>query len=92
MSKGNVLVWEAMKTNPITVKPDTPVMEVAIIMRDAGIGNCIVLSKKPIGIITESDIIKKVVSKNLNARKVKVEDIMSSPIIVINPKKNGNIL
>jgi len=83
MSKGNILVREAMKINPLTVKPQTSVEEVAIIMKDKGIGNCIVVSKKPIGIITESDIIKKVVAENLSARDVKVEEIMSSPIIVI---------
>lgn len=85
MGKGNIIVKEAMKMNPLTVKPHTSVEEVAIIMRDTGIGNCIVVDKKPIGIITESDIIKKVVAENLNARKVKVEKIMSSPIIVIDP-------
>ena len=85
MSKGNVLVREAMKANPFTVKPKTSVKEVAIIMKDKGIGNCIVVSDKPLGIITESDIIKKVVAENLKASEVNVEDIMSSPIIVIDP-------
>lgn len=85
MSKGNILVREAMKFNPLTVKPETSVEEVAIIMRDAGIGNCIVVSEKPIGIITESDIIKKVVAENLCPNEIKVEEIMSSPIIVIDP-------
>jgi len=85
MNKGNVLVREAMKANPFTVKPKTSVKEVAIIMKDKGIGNCIVVSDKPLGIITESDIIKKVVAENLKASEVNVEDIMSSPIIVIDP-------
>jgi len=43
------------------------------------------VSNKPLGIITESDIIKKVVAENLKASEVNVEDIMSSPIIVIDP-------
>jgi len=85
MSKGNVLVKEAMKANPVTVKPKTSVEEVAILMKEKGIGNCIVISGKPLGIITESDIIKKVVAKNLNASKVAAEEIMSSPILVIDP-------
>lgn len=85
MSKGNIIVREAMKVNPLTVKPKTSVEEAAIKMRDYGIGNCIVVDKKPIGIITESDIIKKVVANNLLGSKVTVEEIMSSPIIVIDP-------
>lgn len=85
MSKGNVLVKEAMRVNPVTVKPKTSVEEVAILMKEKGIGNCIVVSDKPLGIITESDIIKKVVAENLKASEVAVENIMSSPILVIDP-------
>ena len=43
------------------------------------------MNDKPLGIITESDIIKKVVAENLKASDVYVEEIMSSPIIVIDP-------
>jgi len=85
MSKGNVLVKEAMKVKPVTVKPKTSVKEVAILMKEKGIGNCIVVSDKPLGIITESDIIKKVVAENLKSSEVPVENIMSSPILVIDP-------
>jgi CBS domain-containing protein len=85
MSKGNILVREAMKANPFTVKPKTSVEEVAILMKKEGIGNCIVVSTKPLGIVTESDIIKKVVAENLIASEVTAEEIMSSPILVIDP-------
>ena len=67
MSKGNVLVKEAMKSNPVTVKPKTSVREAAEIMKKRGIGNCIVVDNKPVGIITESDILKKVVAEDLKA-------------------------
>ena len=85
MSKGNVLVREAMKANPFTVKPKTSVKDVAILMRQKGIGNCIIVSDKPVGIITESDIIKKVVAEDIDASKITVDKVMSSPIIVIDP-------
>ena len=85
MSKGNVLVKEAMKANPVTVKPKTSVKEVAKIMKKKGIGNCIVANTKPIGIITESDIIKKVVATDLKPSDILVEDIMGTPLIVIDP-------
>ena len=85
MSKGDVLVKEAMKTKPITVKPVTSVKKAAILMREKGIGNCIVVDNKPIGIITESDILKKVVAEDLKASKITVGEIMSTPIIVIDP-------
>ena len=85
MSKGHVLVKEAMKPKPITVKTKTTVKEAAEIMKKKGIGNCIVVDKKPIGIITESDILKKVVAEDLKASDVLVEDIMQTPLIVIDP-------
>ena len=54
-------------------------------MKEKGIGNCIVIEDKPIGIITESDILKKVVAEDLKASEVSVGEIMSTPIIVIDP-------
>ena len=85
MNKGNVLVKEAMKMNPITVKTKTSVKEAAELMKKKSIGNCIVVDDTPIGIITESDILKKVVAEDLKASEVTVEEIMSTPIIVIDP-------
>jgi len=41
--------------------------------------------EKPVGIITESDILKKVVAKNLLPSNIFVRDIMSTPIIVTDP-------
>jgi CBS domain-containing protein len=44
----------------------------------------VVLRKnKPIGIITDSDLIKKVVAKNLTPSSVKVSKIMSKPLVTI---------
>ncbi|MCX8154197.1 MAG: CBS domain-containing protein, partial [Candidatus Bathyarchaeota archaeon] len=40
---------------------------------------------KPIGIVTERDIIVKCLAKELNPREVKAKDIMSSPVISIEP-------
>jgi len=88
MSKGNILVKEAMKPNPVTVIPKASVREVAELMKKKGIGNCIVIDEKPIGIITESDILKKVVAEGLDASKVLVEEIMVTPLIIIEPYVN----
>jgi CBS domain-containing protein len=85
MSKGSVLVKEAMKANPVTIKPNTSVREAAQIMKKRRIGNCIVVEDKPVGIITESDIIKKVVAEDLKASEVSVGEIMKTPLIVVDP-------
>ena len=81
-----VIVKEAMKTNLAIVKPSMTVLEAAQLMKKRKIGNVIVVEKKqPIGILTESDILKKVVANGKNAKDVLVKDVMSTPIIVIDP-------
>jgi CBS domain-containing protein len=85
----DVLVKEAMKTNLVIVQPTITVLEAAKLMKNRKIGNVIVVEKKqPIGILTESDILKKVVAEGINAKDVLVKDVMSTPIIVIEPYNN----
>jgi CBS domain-containing protein len=81
-----VIVKEAMKTNIAIVNTTTSVLEAAKLMKNRKIGNVIVVeNKQPIGILTESDILKKIVAEGKNASDVLVRDVMSTPIIVIDP-------
>ena len=81
-----IVVKEAMKTNLAMVKPSMTVLDAAKLMKKRKIGNVIVVEKKqPIGILTESDILKKVVAEGKNTKDVLVRDVMSTPIIVIDP-------
>ena len=83
---GEIIVKEAMKTNIAMVKPSMSVLEAASLMKKRKIGNVIVVEKKqPVGILTESDIIKKVVAEGKDVKKAKVKDAMSTPLIVIDP-------
>lgn len=47
-------------------------------------------SGKPVGIVTDTDLIKKVVARNLLPAKIKIKGIMSSPLVVI--AKENSIL
>ncbi len=81
-----VIVKEAMKTNPVFVKPETTVLEAAQLMKQRKIGNVIIVEqKKPIGILTESDILRKVVAEEKNPNDIPVESVMSTPIVVTDP-------
>jgi CBS domain-containing protein len=81
-----VIVREAMKTNIAKLEPNINVLEAARLMKKRKIGNVIIVEKKqPIGILTESDILKKVVAEGKNAKDVLVKEVMSTPIIVIEP-------
>jgi len=81
-----IIVKEVMKTNLAVVKPTMPVVEAAKLMKERKIGNVIVVEKKqPIGILTESDILKKIVADGKDANEILVKDVMSTPVIVIDP-------
>lgn len=69
----------------ITIDKDGFVHEVAKIMTEKGIG-CIVVTDKdaPVGMVTERDILQRVVAKGLDASKVKMKDIMTKPLVTIN--------
>lgn len=45
----------------------------------------VVKNGRPVGILTDSDLIKKVIAKNILPSRVKVKNIMSKPLIVAGP-------
>ena len=59
--------------------------EVASLMINKKVGSVIVIDKntEPLGIITERDIVKHIYLKNIAASRIKVEEIMSAPLITI---------
>src|SRR5918994_274657 len=59
--------------------------DVAQMMVKKKVGSVIIIDKKshPIGIITERDIVKRVCLKDVAASRIKLEEIMSAPLITI---------
>jgi CBS domain-containing protein len=79
-------VTDAMNKEIICVDKNKSVKHAAAIIKANGAGCCIVLSKgQPIGMLTERDISYKLVAEGLNSIKVKVGDIMSSPLVYVDP-------
>ncbi len=68
-----------MSSPPITVTPDTTVYRAAIVMSDNNIGSLIVVDNggNLLGIITERDIVRKVVARALDPREVTVGEVMT---------------
>jgi len=48
----------------------------------------IVKDERPIGIVTEQDLVRKVVAAELDPSKVSLGEIMSSPLITIDPDED----
>ena len=60
--------------------------QAAEIMAKEGVSAVIVTTKgKANGILTERDILKRIVAEDKNSRKTKVKEIMSSPLVTIEP-------
>lgn len=74
-----------MKTKVITVSPSAPITEAALLMRDEDIGALIVVddTEKPVGIITDSDIVISVLAENKDAGAVVVEDVMTKQLHMV---------
>jgi len=72
----------------VTVDRDTDVRKAATLMRDQGIGSLIVTrGKECIGIVTDTDMVRRVVALGVDAAKTPVEQIMSAPIMMIDENK-----
>ena len=82
-----MLVKDVMSSPVITVDEDATVDKAAQVMADGHIGCIIVTSRegKPLGVITESDFVTRVLSKNIRPSKLTAKEVMTSPFITIDP-------
>jgi len=74
-------VGNLMQTEPVTVEVGTSVVEAAKLMRACNVESVLVTRQAQIiGIVTESDVVKKFVGAERAPYFVPVENIMSSPV------------
>jgi signal-transduction protein with cAMP-binding, CBS, and nucleotidyltransferase domain len=78
-------VLSEKETSTISADSGKNAQDVANLMMKKKVCSVIVIDKKGhhVGIITKSDMIKRVCLKNVAASRIKVEEIMSSPLITI---------
>ena len=79
-------VEDVMVKEVITIDQNSTVKEAAEVMNKFEIGCLIAVRKgKAIGVITERDLLKRIVAEARDATETKVKDVMSSPLVVIEP-------
>jgi CBS domain-containing protein len=85
--RSRMLVRDVMSSPVITVDEEATANHVARLMDKHELGCIIVTNKegKPIGIITERDLVTRVLAKNLKPDAVKAKEVMTSPLITIEP-------
>ena len=80
-------VKDVMVTDLVTIKADISVKKAVKVMNDFEIGCLIVVEDgEAIGIITERDILRRIVVEGRDPEKTFVGDIMSKPLIVTSPE------
>jgi CBS domain-containing protein len=78
------LVSEIMSPNVVTISPDATMQEAAKRMGEKHIGSLIVKQYgSPIGIVTERDLLTKILAQNKDLKEEKVKDVMSYPLLSI---------
>ena len=79
-------IRDLMTTNPQTVEPATPIVEVARVMRDADVGPVpVVEGDRLVGLITDRDIVVRVVADGNDPSSTTVGEIMSTDLVTVDP-------
>ena len=81
MDGENQFVENIMHTNVISIDSAMTVKDAAVMMSDADVG-CVVVTDggKPVGIITERDLVRRIIVKN-KPQETTVVEVMSAPLI-----------
>jgi CBS domain-containing protein len=77
---------DIMSNKVITMESNVSASEIAKIMEKNKVSGVIITKdQKPIGIITERDLVSKIIAQNKKPSEVKISDIISSPLVVVSP-------
>ena len=80
-------VGDAMTFKPVFVSPNTTLLDCSKLMGEKHVGSLIIKSNgKPLGIITEQDIVRKGVAKGADFSQTTAEDIMETKLYTVQPE------
>ena len=81
---GVILVGDVMSRNVKVVRPDSSVKEVVAVMNRFNIGSIVVVQDgRPVGVISERDILRRVVEPCLSPEALTAGQVMTSPVYTI---------
>jgi CBS domain-containing protein len=90
-----ISIGELMTEKLKTIDSFSTAQEASKKMRDNNVSSLVVVdnknSNKPIGIVTERDLIRKVCVNDANSSKMLVKDIMSSPLVTIDSRSSVEV-
>jgi len=82
----SIQIRNIMVSEVVTTKIDSTVEEAVKLMNEHEIG-CLIVTQdnQPIGILTERDLLKRILAKSKDLKTMKVEEVMSRPLISVEP-------
>ena len=85
-----ITIAEIMSKKIETIEEFASVQEGAIKMKDKNISSLIVVDSfgKPKGVITERDLVRKICIKDIYTSRIRINEIMSLPLVTINPNES----
>jgi CBS domain-containing protein len=69
----------------ISIRPSATVHEAAGLMNEHGIGGLIVLDGAVAGVITERDMLRRVLAQRMDPATTLVRDVMTTPVLTCTP-------
>jgi CBS domain-containing protein len=93
MPSAMTTVGQLMTERLETISPSDTAQEAAKKMRDKKVSSLVVsdVEDKPIGIVTERDLVRQVCTKVINSNAVIVHHIMSSPLATIDANSSVEV-
>jgi len=81
-----------MRKKLITIEESASVQEAANRMKDKNVSSLVVVDEisRPLGLITERDLVRKVCIHDVSTSKLIIKEIMSSPLITIDSNSSAS--
>ncbi len=78
----------------VSAFPDQPVMDAVVLMRDEKVGSVVVVEhQRPIGILTDRDILMRITAEGKDASVTQIRDIMTpNPVVISEEKGVGEVI
>lgn len=83
-----MVVREAMSSPVVAIREEHSVVDAAKVMSEQRIGSVIVNDAEghPVGIVTERDLVFRVIAEGRMPREIRVSEVMSSPLRMVDPE------
>lgn len=82
-------VCDAMTRRPVIVSPDSNIQHCSKVMEKENVGSLLIKNGGKLGgIITDQDIVRRIIAYGIDTKKTKVSKYMSKKLVTISPEKD----